>query len=249
MMKLQQIFKTNTVIAFDEIANDSELSKQVQIRLIALKLLAPPADGVFGEASLSALKQFQSDTNCNEDGIGTRTAEKLIETKEVETTVDTNETDNVPEAAIILIKEFEGLFLKAYVDPLSGGKPITIGYGCTRKLDGSEWELGESITEDEANQLLAHQLQHSYIPSLSKIPCWEKLTDNQKSALISFGYNLGADFFGNPNFSTMTRVLREELWNEIEHAFLLYCNPGTSVHEGLLRRRKREAQLFLSDVK
>jgi hypothetical protein len=45
--------------------------------------------------------------------------------------------DDVPMMGIKLIKEFEGCHLKAYPDPLSGGLPITIGWGTTRKKDGS----------------------------------------------------------------------------------------------------------------
>ena len=45
--------------------------------------------------------------------------------------------DDVPMMGIKLIKEFEGCHLSAYPDPLSGGLPITIGWGSTRKKDGS----------------------------------------------------------------------------------------------------------------
>jgi len=45
--------------------------------------------------------------------------------------------DDMPMMGIKLIKEFEGCHLKAYPDPLTGGLPITIGWGSTRKKDGS----------------------------------------------------------------------------------------------------------------
>lgn len=57
--------------------------------------------------------------------------------------------DDVPMMGIKLIKEFEGCHLNAYPDPLSGNLPITIGWGSTRKKDGSPFKLGESITQQE----------------------------------------------------------------------------------------------------
>jgi len=47
--------------------------------------------------------------------------------------------DDVPMMGLKLIKEFEGCHLKAYPDPLTGGLPITIGWGSTRKKDGSHF--------------------------------------------------------------------------------------------------------------
>lgn len=48
----------------------------------------------------------------------------------------------VPIPGVELIKKFEGLSLDAYPDPKTGGKPITIGWGSTRKRDGSPFKLG-----------------------------------------------------------------------------------------------------------
>ncbi|HEY9725204.1 MAG TPA: peptidoglycan-binding protein, partial [Chroococcales cyanobacterium] len=152
----------------------------------------------------------------------------------------------VPLPAIAIVKQFEGCYLKAYPDPLTGGKPITIGWGCTRKKDGSEWSLGERITQEEADDLLIYQLDRDYLPPLEKIPVWNELNVNQKAALLSFAYNLGARFYGSNNFQSMTRVLANKQWDEIESTFLKYRNPGSNVEAGLKRRRLAEAKLFLT---
>jgi GH24 family phage-related lysozyme (muramidase) len=47
-----------------------------------------------------------------------------------------------------------------------------------------------TITQEQADEYLITQLKAKYIPQLSKIPTWFKLNDNQKSAVISFGFNL-----------------------------------------------------------
>lgn len=154
----------------------------------------------------------------------------------------------LPLPGVKLIKEFEGCYLKAYPDPLTGGKPITIGWGCTRKRDGSEWRLGEVITQQEADDLLMTQLENDYLPPMEQIPVWQELNANQRGALLSFGYNLGARFYGNPNFQSMTRALQNKQWDQIEETFIKYRNPGSNVEQGLKRRRIAEAKLFLTSV-
>lgn len=155
-------------------------------------------------------------------------------------------SSSIPKAALDLIKEFEGFSSKAYYDPHTGNLPITIGYGSTRKLDGTPFYIGETITRERAEELLIYQLNKEFIPVLQKIPYWNEMNNNQKSALISFAYNLGANFYGSSGFNTITKVLREKKWNEVPTALELYRNPGSSVEAGLLRRRKREGQLWKS---
>jgi hypothetical protein len=81
-MKLQGFLGTDIKYAMEAIASDNELAQQTQVRLIALGLLDPPADGKFGPVSAKALKHFQDLMNCNEPNfLGSVTAQKLIETK------------------------------------------------------------------------------------------------------------------------------------------------------------------------
>ena len=109
--------------------------------------------------------------------------------------------DDVPMMGIKLVKEFEGCRLNAYPDPLSGGLPITIGWGCTRKKDGSPFHLGDSITQAEADELLIDEAKKHFLPALRKIPHWNEMSDGKRGALLSFAYNLGAGFYGGDNFN------------------------------------------------
>ena len=68
-----------------------------------------------------------------------------------------------PACGIELIKRFEGCHLKAYPDPLSGGKPYTICWGSTKKKDGSPFVLGETITQQEADELFMYQLEVGFM--------------------------------------------------------------------------------------
>ncbi|MEY2913470.1 MAG: glycoside hydrolase family protein [Dolichospermum sp.] len=237
--------------------------QQLQEILKALNFDPGTIDGDFGNNTIKAVKQFQSQNRLDVDGIvGKNTQNALNKALNALDQLTTNPvpsptpqtdgfggvTGKLPLSAIPLIKKFEGCYLKAYPDPRTGNLPITIGWGSTKKRDGSNWKLGESITQQEADDLLMLQLENSYLPPLQKIPVWDELNANQQGALLSFGYNLGANFYGNSRFQSMTRVLRDKKWNEIEETFLKYRNPGSNVEVGLRRRRQAEADLFLTPV-
>jgi lysozyme len=154
--------------------------------------------------------------------------------------------EGLPENGVKLIKEYEGFKSKAYYDPLTGGLPITIGYGSTRRKDGSIFMIGNTITQDEADDLLYFQLRREFLPSLEKIPYWNEMNENQQGALLSFAYNLGADFYDSPGFNTITRVLKQKRWKDVPEALKLYRNPGSKVESGLMRRRIAEGKLWIS---
>lgn len=166
----------------------------------------------------------------------------------------TSEEGKLPAAGVELIKEFEGLhvvkpdgMIHAYPDPLSGGEPWTIGWGSTRDLDGSPFSSGDKITREKADILLEEQLRRDYLAVLERtIPYWDEMNDNQHGALLSFGYNLGAHFYGADGFNTITMVLKEKEWSKVPDALYLYRNPGTNVEEGLSRRRIAEGELWES---
>jgi lysozyme len=168
---------------------------------------------------------------------------RLYRNEKIEPTLD-----GLPLQGVALIKEFEDCHLKAYYDPLSGGLPITIGWGSTRRKDGTRFMIGNKITQEEADDLFYYQLRREFMPVLSKIPHWGEMNDNQRGALLCFAYNLGGDFYGSPDFNTITRVLKNKEWDKVPEALELYRNPGTNVEAGLLRRRKAEGSLWKSGL-
>jgi len=153
-------------------------------------------------------------------------------------------SDDMTMMGIKLIKEFEGCHLKAYPDPLSGNLPITIGWGSTRKKDGSPFYLGDTLTQAEADELLIAQCKKEFLPSLRKIPYWNEMTDGKRGALLSFAYNLGAGFYGSGDFNTITKRLKNKEWDLVPDALYLYRNPGSNVEAGLSRRRKAEGEAW-----
>ena len=157
----------------------------------------------------------------------------------------------MPSQGIELIKEFEGFHdvsgnkVYAYPDPGTGGKPWTIGWGSTRKSDGSPFYKGDSLTFDDANKLFEVQLENNYWSKISKtVPYWDEMNDNQRSALLSFAYNLGASFYGSVGFETISRELREKDWKAVPDALMLYVNGANGPLPGLVRRREAEGDLW-----
>lgn len=155
-------------------------------------------------------------------------------------------TTSIPQSGIKLIKEFEGCHLTAYPDPLTGGLPITIGWGSTRDFDSTPFKRGRVITQKYADTLLEFDLKNKFLPKLSKIPYWNEMGDNQKGALLSFAYNLGANFYNSPGFNTISRKLKEKDWKAIPTTLEMYRNPGSKVEAGLRRRRIAEGKLWMS---
>jgi GH24 family phage-related lysozyme (muramidase) len=147
-------------------------------------------------------------------------------------------------ASLKLIKEFEGCHLTAYPDPLSGGEPYTIGYGTTRYPGGRRVSRGDKITVIEADMFVRTEIDQIAKKLGETVPHWSAMTDGQKSALISFAYNLGTGFYGSSGFETISKRLRERDWDAVPDALLLYRNPGTNVEAGLKRRRIAEGNLW-----
>lgn len=165
----------------------------------------------------------------------------------------------IPRAGIELIKEFEGYAealadgrAKAYADPLKGWDVPTIGYGTTRYPDGVKVRKGDIINQRQAEDYLIDHVDKSCRGPLEKIPTWQRMNSNQQAALYSFAYNLGSYFYRGDNFESITRVCDSpDRWKDhrwIAAQFVKYRNPGTSVEEGLRRRRLAEADLFCKPV-
>ena len=148
------------------------------------------------------------------------------------------------QTAADIIKEFEGFRASPYK---CAAGVWTIGYGTTYYPDGElvqPWD--KPISKEKATDLLEHHMDHAIIPVLEKsIPTWGLMNANQKAAIISFAYNLGAHFYGNSGFNTITKTLsKKENWEDVPSAMMLYVNPGSTFEAGLRRRRKAEGALW-----
>ena len=144
-------------------------------------------------------------------------------------------------AAFKMIQRFENCHLEAYKCPAG---VWTIGWGTTRYTDGRRVKQGDKINRVEADMLLRQEVDSIAERLRTSVPHWQEMEDHQKSALISFAYNLGSGFYGAAGFETISKRLRERDWPTVPEAMLLYRNPGSSFEAGLRRRREAEGKLW-----
>jgi lysozyme len=151
------------------------------------------------------------------------------------------ETKMTPSKRCIdLVKEFEGLFLNAYKCPAG---VTTIGYGSIMWPDGMRIQMGQKVTVEGAEKLLAWELEKKG----TVINAWKlKINQSQFDALLSFAYNLG---IGNLNSSTLLKKVKINAndptivaefmkWNKAR------VNGKLTELKGLTRRRKAESDLY-----
>jgi len=150
----------------------------------------------------------------------------------------------IPQAAVDLIKEFEGFRSSVYDD---GVGVATIGYGATFYENGKKvgWD-DQPITEARGEELLKYHLDYFWGTQESTIPFWNEMSDGKRGCLLSFSFNCGANFYGSSGFNTITGCLKDKRWSDVPNALLLYVNPGSAVEAGLRRRREAEIQLWNS---
>ena len=146
--------------------------------------------------------------------------------------------------AIEICQKFEGFHPDAYLCPAG---VWSIGWGNTTKNDGSPVIPGDRISQEDGDALLQKTIDGIVVTLAGSIPYWSAMKENQQSALISFAYNLGSYFYGQPGFETISRCLRERTYKSVPNALLLYCNPGTTFEAGLTRRRKAEGMLWAGE--
>lgn len=131
-----------------------------------------------------------------------------------------------------LIKDFEGLRLKAYLCP--AGIP-TIGWGHTRGV-----RIGETITEAQASDYLVEDIAPIEVLLNSQ---HINFRQEQFDALVSWIFNLGVNAFGG---STMLKYIRDNRSDEdITDQMVRWVNAGKKPLVGLKRRRIAEANMFV----
>lgn len=144
----------------------------------------------------------------------------------------------VNKACIDLIKSFEGLFLKAYLDPV---KIPTIGYGTIKYPNGKAVTMADKpITEVQAIEYLTHEVNEKAagVEKVAKVP----LNDNEFGALVSFAYNVGSNALAT---STLLKKLNAGDRAGAADEFLRWNKAKGQVLPGLTRRRTAERDLFL----
>lgn len=145
----------------------------------------------------------------------------------------------INQAALDLVKEFEGLKLTAYQDPVG---IWTIGYGTTAAAGVGVTPIrGMTITAAQAETFLLRGLEKfaGKIADGIDVP----VTGNQFGALVSLAYNIGPDAFLK---STLLKKLNAGDYAGAADQFLVWNKAKGKVLKGLTRRREAERALFLT---
>ena len=148
----------------------------------------------------------------------------------------------INKATLDLVKEFEGLRLDAYRDPVG---IWTIGYGTTAMAGiGITPKAGMKITETQAESYLLAALDLFGIGIRQAITA--PINENEWGAFLSLAYNIGPGAFKK---SSALRKFNQGDKAGAANAILLWNKAGGRVMKGLERRRAAERALFLTVVK
>ena len=132
-----------------------------------------------------------------------------------------------------LVKRWEGLRLKAYPDPGTGGEPWTIGFGRAHGV-----KRGDTITEAQAERFLREDLATAAAQVAKMAP---ETTQGQFDALTSFVFNLGAARLAS---STLLKRHNDGKFDAAANEFVRWIFAAGKAMPGLVMRRADEVRLY-----
>jgi len=146
---------------------------------------------------------------------------------------------------LAIVKAFEGChaavkgrpgYFKAYVDPVG---VLTIGYGHTNHHE-PKFTKDTVWSQQQCDAALARDMAtfEAHVSRQAKVP----LTQSEFDALVSWAYNTGG-----PASATLWKRLNAGDKSAVPAQLARWNRGGGKVLNGLTRRRKAEAQLFVGD--
>ena len=151
----------------------------------------------------------------------------------------------ISENGLKLIQEFESFVNAPYLD---SARVCTIGYGSTYYPNGKPVTgRDKPITREYAETIQRNVISKDFEPVINDLLKKEIasgfVTQNMFDAIISLSYNIGVNGFKR---SSVLRLLKQGDKENAGDAFLLWNKAGGKVLKGLVNRRKKERELFLS---
>ncbi|AYO54377.1 lysozyme [Acinetobacter wuhouensis] len=143
---------------------------------------------------------------------------------------------DISENGFAIIREFEGLELKAYQDT---GGVWTIGIGTIKYPNGNRVKEGDTCTQTQAEQWLKDDCVwvDACLDKYVKVP----VSQNQFDALASFVYNIGENAFKK---STMLTLINQNNLTAAANQFDRWVFDNGKRVQGLVNRRAKERKLF-----
>ena len=153
----------------------------------------------------------------------------------------------VPQAAIDLVKRFEGFERRVkrgtLVSAVSYVCPAgfwTIGYGHLCKPDHPPITLEEAEAYLEQDLIIALKATLRYCPVLATEP------KNRLAAIVDFTFNLGA---GRLQTSTLRRRINQRDWTGAAQELRRWVYGGGKILPGLILRRDAEVTLMADGLR
>ena len=150
---------------------------------------------------------------------------------------------DVPQSAIDLAKRFEGFHLVPKHDAGRAHPYIcpagfwTIGFGHLCEPNHPP------ITEEEAEDYLAQDLQTALRATLRYCPVLATESEEKLAAIVDFTFNLGA---GRLQTSTLRRRINQRDWSSAVTELVRWVRGGGRVLPGLVMRRQAESVMLLA---
>ena len=147
----------------------------------------------------------------------------------------------IPDAAIELAKRFEGFHRVPKHDPHRAYPYIcpagfwTIGFGHLCEPHHPP------ITEEDAEDYLAQDLQTALRATLRYCPVLATESELRLAAIVDFTFNLGA---GRLQTSTLRRRINQRHWSTAATELQRWVRGGGKILAGLVVRREAEAMLL-----
>ena len=150
-----------------------------------------------------------------------------------DTSTWSTKSSNYNNALRKFIIDSEGFKDEAYQD----GKYYSIGYG----FNGPQYKKGDRMTKEEADAELTRQLSEREAKYRKRFGSkWDNLSDNQRIALMSYGYNTGDS---NVIGGNVAKYLDSGDMAKLRDSLTINTVGGV-YNSGLDNRRKRERALF-----
>ena len=151
----------------------------------------------------------------------------------------------ISENGLKLIQEFESFENAPYLD---SARVWTIGYGSTyypngKKVTKFDKPINRLYAETIQKNVIARDFEPVINELLEKEIASGFITQNMFDAIISLTYNIGVNGFKR---SSVLKWLKQGDKQNAADAFLLWNKAGGKVLKGLINRRKKERELFLS---
>ena len=149
-----------------------------------------------------------------------------------------------------LLEELEGKVNTIYKDE-AGFATIGMGHLLTQdeiysgkiQIDGKFIKYKDGLTDDEVYDLLYQDL-HKY-ESVVDVMTTADINFNQRTALISFCYNVGMKAF---NHSTLLKKVNNYQFEQVPDQFMRWVYAGGKQSNILRNRRKREVEVWETQV-